>query len=162
MLSYTGHSGSGQTMYKVAKNINPPNFLTEAPCGACPGEKQDTRYMSISLQTLIFVRFLTPINISLFYNFLVRVLSSVFFFFFVLICVPLSFTVIFYSTPLFSIITVLYYSLILSIAHCYFLLFSNRLAVSSQCCEGGIISPTNCVYITKWLAVPDDHNGNEW
>ena len=33
--------------------------------------------------------------------------------------------------------------------------------MSSQCCEGGIISPTSCVYITKWLAVPDDHSTNE-
>ena len=39
VLSYTGHSGSGQTMYKVAKNINPPNFLTESPCGVCPGKE---------------------------------------------------------------------------------------------------------------------------
>lgn len=34
-------------------------------------------------------------------------------------------------------------------------------SVSSQCCEGGIISPTSCLYITKWLAVPDDHSTNE-
>jgi hypothetical protein len=35
------------------------------------------------------------------------------------------------------------------------------LLVSSQCCEGGIISPASCVYITKWLSVPDDHSTNE-
>jgi DNA-directed RNA polymerase III subunit RPC6 len=69
VLSYTGHTGTGQTMYKVSKNINPPNFLTETPCGVCP--------------------------------------------------------------------------------------------VSSQCCEEGVISPTTCVYITNWLAIPEDHATNE-
>ena len=34
-------------------------------------------------------------------------------------------------------------------------------SVSSQCCEGGVISPSTCIYITKWLAVPDDHSTNE-
>jgi DNA-directed RNA polymerase III subunit RPC6 len=66
VLSYTGHAGTGQTMYKVAKNINPPNYLTETPCGICP--------------------------------------------------------------------------------------------VSSQCCEGGIISPATCIYMTQWLEAPEDGN----
>jgi hypothetical protein len=70
VLMLTGHASSGQTMYKVAKNMNPPNYLTETPCGMCP--------------------------------------------------------------------------------------------VINQCCEGGIISPTNCVYITNWLALPDDVESLEW
>eukprot|EP00596_Hydrurales_sp_CCMP1899_P002715 CAMPEP_0119035672 /NCGR_PEP_ID=MMETSP1177-20130426/2852_1 /TAXON_ID=2985 /ORGANISM="Ochromonas sp, Strain CCMP1899" /LENGTH=271 /DNA_ID=CAMNT_0006994297 /DNA_START=86 /DNA_END=898 /DNA_ORIENTATION=- len=40
VLSYTGHTGTGQTMYKVSKSINPPNFLTETPCGVCPVSSQ--------------------------------------------------------------------------------------------------------------------------
>jgi hypothetical protein len=39
--------------------------------------------------------------------------------------------------------------------------YSISMTVSSQCCEGGVISPTTCVYITNWLAIPEDHATNE-
>jgi DNA-directed RNA polymerase III subunit RPC6 len=35
--------------------------------------------------------------------------------------------------------------------------------VSSQCCEGGIISPASCEYMAHWLAVsPDEVDSGGW
>jgi RNA polymerase Rpc34 subunit len=33
--------------------------------------------------------------------------------------------------------------------------------VASRCCEGGVISPATCLYMTNWLAASADDGGAE-
>ena len=54
VLLLTGYA-TAKKMYKVSKNMNPPDHLTEVPCGVCPVISQCTEGGVISPITCVYL-----------------------------------------------------------------------------------------------------------